>query len=277
MNEVKQQRRFCTSCGSELIPGNAFCTNCGAKVIVYDNEPQSKVTYSKPETNQAVNNKTITYNTRDVKESNYKIGIIIGGVLVGAALITGIVFAVPKLRSDNKEQNAVTEMVIDDVHDDQNITEESTDVLSDGTDDSKEEKDVQELNEKNDESAIDSDGHDYKEIATEDNIATENNNATDNSDYILPDSDSVKLSKKDIENLSLREINYAKNEIYARRGRRFDSSELRNYFESKSWYKGTIDPVDFSDNMLSEVEKANVTLLKTMEFSMAPNGYQLDQ
>ena len=100
---------------------------------------------------------------------------------------------------------------------------------------------------------------------------------TSNGDYILPTSDSVKLTKSDIENLSLKELNYAKNEIYARHGRKFDSPELRAYFESKSWYNGTIDATDFSDNMLSDIEKANAALIKEMEYSIAPNGYQLDQ
>ena len=96
-------------------------------------------------------------------------------------------------------------------------------------------------------------------------------------EYILPNSSTEKLTKKDIKNLSLRELNYAKNEIYARHGRKFDSPELNNYFQSKSWYNGTIDPDDFSDDMLSEVERKNVKLLKDKEFSENPDGYQLDQ
>lgn len=96
-------------------------------------------------------------------------------------------------------------------------------------------------------------------------------------DYILPDSDTVKLTKKDIEDLTLQELNYAKNEIYARHGRKFDSQELRDYFGSKDWYRGTIDPADFTDDMLSQVERDNVKLLKDAEFALSPNGYQLDQ
>lgn len=103
----------------------------------------------------------------------------------------------------------------------------------------------------------------------------ENDNATD--DYILPTSDSEKLTRADIENLSLQEINYAKNEIYARHGRRFKSKELQNYFDSKSWYSGTIAPNDFDESVLSKIEKANVKLLVDEEFSIDSNGYQLDK
>ncbi len=98
-----------------------------------------------------------------------------------------------------------------------------------------------------------------------------------NSDYIIPNSDSVALTKDDIKDLTLQELNYAKNEIYARHGRKFESEELKAYFEGKSWYKGTIDPKEFNDNMLSQVERDNIKLIKDLEFSLNPNGYELDQ
>lgn len=96
-------------------------------------------------------------------------------------------------------------------------------------------------------------------------------------DYVIPNSDTVRLTEEDIEDLTLQELNYAKNEIYARHGRKFDSKELRDYFNSKSWYNGTIDPSDFSDSMLSNIERANVTLIKNAEFAIDSRGYQLDQ
>lgn len=97
------------------------------------------------------------------------------------------------------------------------------------------------------------------------------------SDYIIPYSDRERITESDIEYLSLQEINYAKNEIYARHGRKFKSRELNEYFNSKSWYCGTIDPEDFSEDMLSQVEKDNVKMLSELEFSIDPNGYQLDK
>lgn len=96
------------------------------------------------------------------------------------------------------------------------------------------------------------------------------------SDYILPQSSSRLLTRSDISGLSLQEINYAKNEIYARHGRLFKSNELQSYFDSKSWYNGTIDPDSFSQSLLSDVEKKNAEYLSDVEFSMNPDGYQLD-
>lgn len=99
---------------------------------------------------------------------------------------------------------------------------------------------------------------------------------TEDSEYVLPQSDKVLLSRADVASLSLRELNYAKNEIYARHGRLFQSRELQDYFNSKSWYHGSISPDSFSESLLSEVERKNVLLLRDVEFSINPNGYQLD-
>lgn len=96
-------------------------------------------------------------------------------------------------------------------------------------------------------------------------------------DYVIPHSDTVLLTNSDVAGLSLQEINYAKNEIYARHGRRFKSQELQNYFNSKSWYNGTIAPENFTNSMLSSVEQKNAAFLSDVEFSMSPNGYQLDK
>lgn len=101
--------------------------------------------------------------------------------------------------------------------------------------------------------------------------------AQEGSEYILPDSDSVRLTQADIAHLSLKELNYAKNEIYARHGRRFMSKELQDYFNSKSWYAGTVDAADFNEGVLSQIERENARMLSDAEFVLDPNGYQLDK
>ena len=94
-------------------------------------------------------------------------------------------------------------------------------------------------------------------------------------DYIIPDSDKKYLTDADVENLTLREINYAKTELYARHGRKFDSNELRTYFESKSWYRVTVDPEDFSVSCFNQYENANAAFLNQKENERGV--YQLDK
>lgn len=96
-------------------------------------------------------------------------------------------------------------------------------------------------------------------------------------DYILSASKERLLVESDLTGLSAKELNYAKNEIYARHGRKFKSKELREYFESQSWYKPSIEPEQFNDGYLSEVEKINTEILKEAEYRLEPNGYPLDQ
>ena len=57
----------------------------------------------------------------------------------------------------------------------------------------------------------------------------------------------------------------ARNEIYARHGRRFTSAELQAYFDGCDWYEGTIAPEMFTDDMLTDTELANVAFLKAAE------------
>lgn len=98
-------------------------------------------------------------------------------------------------------------------------------------------------------------------------------------DYIIADSSSRYLSNDDVRNLSIQQVNYAKNEIYARHGRKFASRELREYFNSKSWYNGTIDGSTFDANYrnyFNDYEIKNTEFLSKIEYSMNSIGYQLE-
>lgn len=83
--------------------------------------------------------------------------------------------------------------------------------------------------------------------------------------YILPDSSSSELTIADISGLSHDQLELARNEIYARHGRKFTNPTLQNYFNSQAWYTGTIEPEDFTDDMLSDVEKSNIQFIKDHE------------
>ena len=80
-------------------------------------------------------------------------------------------------------------------------------------------------------------------------------------EWVLPNSDTQRLTNADIENLSKEERRIALNELYARHGRKFKDEQLQAHFDSCSWYKGTIEPDDFNESDLSDVEIANRDLL----------------
>lgn len=91
------------------------------------------------------------------------------------------------------------------------------------------------------------------------------------SDYVIPDSDTVSYSADDIRgmNLSVDELWYARNEIYARHGRMFRDQTLQAYFSAKPWYTPLYSPDEFDDSVqLSSVERSNAEAIKSVEQSL---------
>ncbi len=84
-------------------------------------------------------------------------------------------------------------------------------------------------------------------------------------DYIIPDSDKRLLTKDDLEDLSEEECKLARNEIYARHGRKFKDDEIQSYFDSKDWYEGSVEPDDFKEEYLPEIERKNVQFITDYE------------
>ncbi|MCI7243173.1 MAG: YARHG domain-containing protein [Lachnobacterium sp.] len=99
--------------------------------------------------------------------------------------------------------------------------------------------------------------------SSDDSSASDNAEAAevameDSNGYILPDSDSRKLKKSDLAGMTAQQLSYAKNEIYARHGRVFKSSELQDYFNEKDWYE---ENDDFKDEDLSKKEAENTEFI----------------
>ena len=81
------------------------------------------------------------------------------------------------------------------------------------------------------------------------------------SEYLLADSESRYLTEDDLAGFTAEQCRLARNEIYARHGRRFKDPALQRYFDSLSWYNGTIEPSDFNDNVFNSYERANCILI----------------
>lgn len=90
--------------------------------------------------------------------------------------------------------------------------------------------------------------------------------ATTSADYILPESDSRRYTRAELEGLSAWELYLARNEVFARYGRQFKNDDLADYFSSQPWYNGEYSPEDF-DGWFSpnEYERANTDLIMEIE------------
>lgn len=132
----------------------------------------------------------------------------------------------------------------------------------------------------------DSDGFEYNYVYDKDNDTYVDWNNSDiiykrietneNPDFVISYSSSRLLEEKDIRDMTVQELNYAKNEIYARHGYIFKSEELQNYFGLKDWYQGKYDSNQMEQySPLSEIEKKNVKFLSQKEENLG--GYELDK
>ena len=70
------------------------------------------------------------------------------------------------------------------------------------------------------------------------------------------------LIDSDLVNLSKMELRIMRNEIFARYGYKFKSDKLKTYFDSKEWYKPTIENVD---EFLTDIEKRNINFIRLCE------------
>jgi hypothetical protein len=83
---------------------------------------------------------------------------------------------------------------------------------------------------------------------------------TPQSDFVIPDSDRRFLTLNDLTKLSKEELRIARNEIFARRGRYFDSPDLKARFANFPWYSpNTWNP------KLNPIEQANIALMDQVE------------
>ena len=105
----------------------------------------------------------------------------------------------------------------------------------------------------------------------ESSYASDYHSIDNNSEYILPGSDSRYYTMDELAGLTAEECRLARNELFARYGRRFQDDALQAYFDSRSWYHGTIDPEDFDESIFNEYEVANRDLIVQYEKDM---GYR---
>lgn len=283
---------FCTKCGNELPVNAKFCTKCGTKVEAFQpgaiqpnpvpqraSVPQQAPTQQQtpvrqaspaPQPQQKKNEKvTKTKNSEKISNKNKNETEKKSGsgamvyLLIGAAVLIIILIAIIVLLFIKGNQPAKQ----DDITDKPVVTTEQpteTETSTEQTD----RKDVtgqQEASEKTSEVINKEDTTGNEDMGTDGAVGEED------AEYILPESASRLLTEADLANLTQEDLRIARNEIYARHGRKFLDEGLQEYFNGKSWYNGTIEPDDFKEDMLSEIERTNKDTIVNYETKM---GYR---
>ena len=283
---------FCTKCGNELPVNAKFCTKCGTKVEAFQpgaiqpnpvpqraSVPQQAPTQQQtpvrqaspaPQPQQKKNEKvTKTKNSEKISNKNKNETEKKSGsgamvyLLIGAAVLIIILIAIIVLLFIKGNQPAKQ----DDITDKPVVTTEQpteTETSTEQTD----RKDVtgqQEASEKTSEVINKEDTTGNEDMGPDGAVGEED------AEYILPESASRLLTEADLANLTQEDLRIARNEIYARHGRKFLDEGLQEYFNGKSWYNGTIEPDDFKEDMLSEIERTNEDTIVNYETKM---GYR---
>lgn len=96
-------------------------------------------------------------------------------------------------------------------------------------------------------------------------------------DYIIPDSDTRRLTEEELWSYTRETLRYIRNELLARNGYAFTMEKFYDYFNAKPWYKaGGYN----TTNRLTDVEWDNVATVKKVEYQMdkkkTQNAYGVD-
>ncbi len=83
--------------------------------------------------------------------------------------------------------------------------------------------------------------------------------------YVCAASNKRYLTEADLKGLDAWSLMIARNEIYARHGRKFNDANIQAYFNKQSWYRGTIAPDDFDPGVFNIYEEANIDFIRAHE------------
>lgn len=81
----------------------------------------------------------------------------------------------------------------------------------------------------------------------------------------LPYTDSVRYTDEEVSCLDSYGLCITRNEIYAHHGRMFNDQEIQDFFNRQAWYVARYSSADFNEDLLNEVEKDNIKLIRSYE------------
>lgn len=88
--------------------------------------------------------------------------------------------------------------------------------------------------------------------------------------YWIENCDKMYLSEEDLAGFDAKMCSYARNACFAKSGRKFNSTELQQYFLRFDWYNPTVSPDKFSNDMLNAYQTENINVV--LEYERA-HGY----
>ncbi len=249
------KRRFCVQCGKSVTDGQALCASCRMKQV------------------EAQAHAGVPPMQGQVRKKNTVLPVVIALAAIAIIAATGIGIIGYFVVSGSEPIQVISGFMQDHVGGGLFASsDDDDDIRGDGSleaDTSAPEEDGQDLD-----GGYDAGSEEAEDDSFSDDVSSldeEEKKEKKKSGYILPGSDSRYLSTKDLKGLDAYKCRLARNELYARHGRKFDDNALQQYFNKCDWYIGTIEPEDFRESTLNQYEIANRDLIHAYEQKM---GYQ---
>jgi len=278
---------FCTECGAELPEGLSFCTVCGAPIAPEEGDPAAAVTtpqdmgaqtpgftgadttpgyqayqqmpmQQQPQTWNPNDGTYGVYGTNGQNQggNNRKmtttIGVLVGAIVAVLVIVGFLVFmnmgGSTTTTASSANQSASAQASTSKSSTGVTTTSSKTAATTSSTTSTKSST----TNTSNNNTSSLPSSNPYRSIT---------------SDYVFPDSSSSYLSDSQVRSLSQAQAKIARNEIYARHHRLFKDDDLQAYFNSKSWYSGSISADSFSESVFSDTERENINKIKAYESS----------
>ncbi|ETO97071.1 YARHG domain protein [Lachnoanaerobaculum sp. MSX33] len=250
---------FCSKCGKQVRDGMNYCTNCGEPVKKDEGGVNLKKDDDKVSSEAALPHGNVSGKSNKAKKTKKNKGVKIVFITIAGIILALLLILFALI------QTGIISISIDD-----STNQES--VLDKKSKSSKREKEKERrAKEKESEEGDVTTQAQTEPVSTEAQTvqpATMPSTVAINNEFILPDSSVRVLDKSELAGLGAEQCRLARNEIYAKHGRMFDDAGLQNYFNSRSWYHGTIPAKQFNDNMLSDIEIQNRNLIIAFEKEM---------
>lgn len=286
---IREEKRYCPQCHQEVENQARFCNRCGYDLSNHVNEksqeiktPQETVGEKQNSEEEVLSRVAKKANHKEKSKKNNKIALIITAIIT-IAVIAGAVWFFFIKGDDSQEYNPDDNVLkTQEKKDTKKLKLETTELeiyvgevdYIDANIDctyKSEDSSIAKVNSFGMVTGV-SEGETTIKVKGEDGTSKTctvtvkaSQQEVIEGDYVIADSQTRELTEQDLQGKSAWELRIARNEIYARHGRKFTDATLQQYFEGKSWYHGTIESDAFDEGILSAVEKKNAELISAYE------------
>ena len=299
---------FCEKCGTGIRDNESYCSNCGEAVYrestsvgdqygtqqpqqyqqpqqqphQYQNSPQpQQYQQSQPQQHSPQPHQQQQYQSPQQNKNNNHMMVVL--CVIAALLVIGIVggaTVVVKMNKENAAAKAEAELAEKaKIEEERAETEAKLKEAEAAAVKAQEEAEVarkeKEAAEKAAEAALEMEATVTQAPTTQEQPAQTQPRQTPatprvitRNSFVFPDSDVRQVTDSDLDMLTEEQIRIARNELFARRGRVFESKDMKSYFESQDWYSPTVAAQTFDANRgsyMNSVELENMKIINAYE------------